>query len=580
MIELAQKNSIGLDELLEGYDHASWLGYLHKTEDGVKYGQWTVGRAKERNYAGIEDMYISYNPLRGYVPRSKANVGKLSWLYVDLDIGRGDNPFEDDTTREYKQSLIRYFEENIFGVTVPAPSYICDSGRGLYLIYVIKQSETTNTHEHVNAVERWRRVNTYLTSQFREYCADCSVSTDEARVLRVPGSVNSHTGREVQYYRYSDKTYTLYNIERDYMSAPTQAQLHKLERVEALLGVSCTVRNKRSIRRFLERHEEEYKKARNKAKPSEKQLKYAEDIARVLELELPRFRTAGGASRYIQKHHEAFLAEKAKRKNHRTSSDGENTSKMLEKRLQKLERVLVDAPEDSYREKGLFLYRMFACEHTGDKKLAAEMTRELLGKMACPIPEREAMQETRSAEKYWESGRAYKLKDETLAEWLGLSAEEWKELLPRVSYDQDKELKRARNRRHYKKKLERTGDTTKQEKIKARRESIARLIGDGKTKEEICSELQISERTYYADKKYLQDEKEIESNAKKSDAKSNKGPLGPCRPEEMETEVSHTSHTAQKKEHTKEKLCGWIDLLWSQSALRPGHSRCIVWDTG
>lgn len=544
MFQLAEQNPIELKEFLADYNQASWLGYISKDEDRVNHGQWTVRRAVERNYEGKADIYLSYNPLKGYTTRKKANVGKLALLYVDLDIGRGENPFEDDTTPEYKQSIVDALEQTIFGVTVPAPNFICDSGRGLYLIYKIYQNENGNKQEHANAAERWGRVNSYFTSQFGDYCADKSVSTDEARVLRIPGSINSHTGRVVQFYRYSDQVYTLYNIERDYMSAPTQAQIDKLERVEALLGVPCTVRNRRSIRRFLERHEKDYKKAYNKCKPSEKQLKYAADIARILDIELPNFRTAGGASRFIKKHHKDFLVEKAKRKNHSNyiANDDEITLKMLERRLKSIEKVLMEAPRDSYRETGLFLYRLFACEYTGDKKLAADMTRELLNNMENPIPEKSAMRTTRSAEKYWENGTTYKMKDMTLADWFGMSLDEWKDLLPRDAYEDDKALRKARNRRYYENKLEKAGESSKKNKIATRREEIARLIGDGKTKDEICAELQISERTYYSDVKFIQNNmpeaepQDIDmDSAKNLDSISNSGPIGPNHIEDGKT---------------------------------------------
>ena len=534
MFQLSKQKPVELKEFLADYNQAFWLGYISKDADRVHHGQWTVRRAVEHDYADRKDVYLSYNPLKGYMGRKKTNVGRLALLYVDLDIGRGENPFEDDTTPEYKQSIIDALEECVFGVTAPEPNYICDSGRGLYLIYKIYQNEEMTKQEHANAAERWGRVNTFLTSQFADYCADKAVSTDEARVLRVPGSINSHTGRVVQFYHYSDQTYTLYNIERDYMSTPTQAQIEKLERVEALLGVSCSVRNRRSVKRFLERHEEEYKTACNKCKPSEKQLKYAADIARVLEIECPNFRTAGGASRFIKKHQKDFLAEKAKRQNHSNyiANGDEITLKMLERRIKSIEKVLLEAPSDSYREIGLFLYRLFALEYTGDKKLAADMTRDLISNMANPLPEKAAMRTTRSAEKYWENGTIYKMKDMTLAEWFGMSLEEWKDLLPKDAYEDDRTLRKARNRRYYERKLEKAGEASKQDKIATRREIIARLLSEGKNKEEICEELQISVRTYYTDIKCIQtvegEAQDVEENSeKKLDASSNSGPIGP-----------------------------------------------------
>ena len=109
MFELAAKTPIELKEFLADYNEASWLGYISKEEDRVHHGQWTVRRAVERNYEGKADIYLSYNPLKGYTARKKANVGRLALLYVDLDIGRGENPFEDDTIKlDIEKALVQF----------------------------------------------------------------------------------------------------------------------------------------------------------------------------------------------------------------------------------------------------------------------------------------------------------------------------------------------------------------------------------------------------------------------------------------------------------------------------------------
>lgn len=536
MFLLKNQEPITLTEFLNDYNQASWLGYISKDADCVHHGQWTVRRAVERDYSGKSDIYLAYNPLKGYTKRRKANIGHLALLYVDLDIGRDENPFLEGIEVDYKQETINALEESVFGVTVPAPNYICDSGRGLYLIYKIYQNADGNKQEHINAAERWERVNSYLTSAFDWYCADKSVSTDEARVLRVPGSLNSHSGTEVKFYAYSDEIYTLFSIERDYMNAPTDAQIEKLERVEKALGIQCTVRNRNSIRRFMKRHEEEYRKAYNKKAPSEKQLKYASDISHVLHINMPNFRTAGGVSRFIKKYQKDFLTEKAKHKMHSTfiMNDDEKTLRMLEGRLKRIEKLLSEAPRDSYRETGLFLYRLIACEYTGDKKLAAEMTLNLLRNMSNPLQEREAMRTTRSAERYWENNQVYRMTDDTIAEWFGISGSEWRELIPREAYSEDKELRRARNRRYYEKKLKTAGEVSKQDKIASRREEISRLLSMGKSRDEVCLELNISIGTYYTDLKYLE-EHMIDTEAQdidkpiqeKLDDVSNSGAIAP-----------------------------------------------------
>lgn len=538
MFILKEKDPIKLDEFLEDYNKASWLGYIRKDADCVGHGQWTVSRAILEDYSKKEDIYLAYNPLVSYVPRKKDNVGRLALLYVDLDIGRDDNPFLIGKEYDYKQETIDALEKEVFGITAPHPNYICDSGRGLYLIYKIYQNEKRTKQEHANAAKRWERINSYLASAYEWYSADRSVSTDEARVLRVPGSINSNSGTSVKYYKYSEKIYTLHNIEKEYMNKPSEAQIAKLERVEAAIGLKCKVRNKRSIRRFLESHEKEYRKCYNKKKPTDKQLQYAYDIARVLKIYCPNFRTSGGVNRYIQIHQKEFLCEKTKQKAHKTYLINENdkTIKMLEKRLKTIEKLLIEAPKDSYRETGLFLYRMFACQFTGNKEIAADMTRKLIHLMQNPLEETEAMRTTRTAEQYWEQNRAYKMSDKTLASWFGLTDDEWKSMMPKAIVNQDKKLRKSRNRRYYEKKLKEAGLVAKKDRIKVRREEMARLLSLGKNKKEICDALNISVRTYFEDLKIVKalieekkgEEQDIEDVcAKKLDALGNSGPIGP-----------------------------------------------------
>lgn len=543
MFRLDEQKTVALTEFLNDYNQASWLGYISKDADRVHHGQWTVKRVVNADFSAKSDIYLSYNPLAGYKPRKKSNIGKLALLYVDLDIGRDDNPFLDANDVNCKQDAIDGMIKTVFGITAPNPNYIVDSGRGLYLIYKIYQNEAQTKHEHANAAKRWERVNSYLTEAFSWYAADPAVSTDEARVLRIPGSINSHSGTQVKFYKYSDDVHTLYNIERDYMSTPTDAQIAKLEQMEALIGIKCSVRNRRSVRRFMATHEDEYRRLYNKKAPSEKQLKYASDIARTLQIDCPKFRTAGGVSTFIKRHENDFLSEKAKRKNHSTyiDNDDEKTLKMLKLRLSRIERALMDAPRDSYRERGLFFYRLFACEYTGDKKLAADMTLELIRNMQNPLPEASAMRTTRSAEKYWDNHRVYKMTDEALAGWFDMSLDEWKALIPHEAYKVDKELRSERNKRYYQSQLKKAGKTSKQEQIELRRNELIRLIRDGKNKDEICSELGVSERTYFADYKAVQEvlscaeaqDTVVEGTAKNSDSISNSGPIGPNRAKDV-----------------------------------------------
>lgn len=542
MFQLDMQPELSIADFLEDYNKDAWLGYMRKTKTGVIHKNLSVGFIEKCDYWNKEDVYLDLNPLKGqFIKRSKASVHKLAVLYADLDIGRDDNPFMSDSEKkQQKQATVDQLEKEVFNKTLAEPNFICDSGRGLYLIYIIYQNEEKTKQEHKNATGRWRRINSKITDELKWYCADSSVSTDESRVLRIPDTINTHNGERVKFYRYSDKVYTLYNIERDFMFTPSDEQMDKLERMQNTLDIKCNVLNKRSIRRFMAEHEKEYVQAYNSKKPTETQLDYAADIADMLNITCPKFRTAGGASRFIKKYEAKFELEKAKRKIHVTYNKKDMTKRMLEKRIRRLEKIVIEAKKDTYREIALFFYRLFVLELTENKKTAEQMTLDLIRAMSCPLNEKEAMRTTKVAEKYFDADTIYKITDEKLASKFGLSADEWRKLIPAEKKEENKELRKARNRRYYEKKLQKAGTTTKQDKIIVRRDEVSRLLSEGKNKNEICIELGISERTYYDDLKAINNEVEtnivqeqenaeiIEKDvAKKLDPISNRGPIGP-----------------------------------------------------
>lgn len=154
------------------------------------------------------NLYFALNPMKFIdkkIRRDKQHVSRLKFLYVDLDIYKSE-------WKEYTQTqILMQLEDDYFDTKIPAPSYVVNSGRGMYLLWRID--------EHVNAQPRWEKVQTFLHNQLIEFGADRAVVTDTARVLRMPGSINSKSGTEVQIMEsYNPKyTYTLYEIMMDYM---------------------------------------------------------------------------------------------------------------------------------------------------------------------------------------------------------------------------------------------------------------------------------------------------------------------------------------------------------------------------
>ena len=154
------------------------------------------------------NLYFSLNPMKfrnHAIRRDKQHVFRLKFLYVDLDI------YKSMWSNYTQQQILMQLESDYFDRKIPAPSYVINSGRGMYLLWKID--------EHINAQPRWEKVQRYLHSQLLEFGADRAVVTDTARVFRIPGSINSKSGTRVsimQTYN-NDYTYTLYEIMQEYM---------------------------------------------------------------------------------------------------------------------------------------------------------------------------------------------------------------------------------------------------------------------------------------------------------------------------------------------------------------------------
>lgn len=190
-------------------------GYISRMYiDNPKYGTFTYHYTSD-NLAKLpvldeENLYISQNTFFRPI-RNKDNLKRLNMLYMDLDcykIGLS------------KEKVFYILCDEYIGRKIPRPTYIVDSGRGLYLLWRINEDR--------NAFPRWKKVQKYLHETLKDLGSDCSVVEDTARVLRVPGSINSKSGTRVEIIREYDYTYTLYEIIKDYI--PEQEVTYKKDK--------------------------------------------------------------------------------------------------------------------------------------------------------------------------------------------------------------------------------------------------------------------------------------------------------------------------------------------------------------
>ena len=141
---------MGLSEYMineEAFDYSSFIDILYKNESKGYISLFRKGftgifqKAYKKNdlFKGVKnffdtefntDLYMSMNTF--YKPeRTKENLRYLNSLYIDLDY------YKMDLSR---QEVLSKLEEEYFNKSIPVPSMIVDSGRGLYLIWLIEKT--------------------------------------------------------------------------------------------------------------------------------------------------------------------------------------------------------------------------------------------------------------------------------------------------------------------------------------------------------------------------------------------------------------------------------------------------------
>ena len=444
-----------------------YLSFLYQSLDGYIFRcqkKFTDGEEKfiseyfsskklpYQQYAGQKDTYVSMNSFY-YSKDSKKPERKvcclkrLNALYVDIDC--------------YKEGMrndivLKDLEDRVFGKELPYPTFVINSGRGLYLIWKFKKSEDRN------ALPRWERTQVYLINALGHYGADPACK-DAARVLRVPNSVNSKSKTDVKVMRYYGNEYTLYGI------------MKELE-----------------IDYSFVKHPKQQRKA------SDKQIAYATVLASKAGVELPNFDSRFDTYKFIEKYQD--VAPYVKSNNNISYFDKESPKVLLKGYLSDLYTLfsMRDKP-DCKREIALFLCRYWNYELYKDDELALKETLKLNASFAYPFNENYVIQNTKSAVRRIESGLKYNYKKTTLIEILDITKDEMLNLrhLKVRTIEEERQIKKERNHNSYVMRLIKNGKTTKSMKIEERLLKLQELISEGFTVPEILDKLNISKATYY-----------------------------------------------------------------------------------
>ena len=181
--------------------HGESEGWITKAKISDKgYKQWHYKHIQLVGLKFDEDNeYITLNTFYKTYRRIEC-LKELNALFIDLDTYK---------TGFTKEQILMNLNENYFGKNIPIPNLIIDSGRGLYLIWLIKKVPSM-------ALPLWKAIEEYFYKTLKEFGADRQ-ALDATRILRIPGSFNSKTHTEVKIIDNYDYLYELREIQNEYM---------------------------------------------------------------------------------------------------------------------------------------------------------------------------------------------------------------------------------------------------------------------------------------------------------------------------------------------------------------------------
>ncbi|MDS6330270.1 DNA-binding response regulator [Clostridioides difficile] len=184
--------------------HSKSKGYITlASKNEQKFTQWhyKINELEDR-YSELVDkkvnVYISHNTF--YKPQRRIeNIKELNAIFIDIDCYNTD----------YTKEAVKFFIEKDLNGIIPNPTMLVDSGRGLY--YVLKLEPVPS-----KALPLWYAIQRYIYNQLKEFGADAK-ALDPTRVLRATGTINSKTQTEVEIIDYDGYTYTLKEIQENYL---------------------------------------------------------------------------------------------------------------------------------------------------------------------------------------------------------------------------------------------------------------------------------------------------------------------------------------------------------------------------
>ncbi len=217
------------------------VGFFGKKDDG-KFS--TIGGCAVSDLLGnapqLErycdgDFYFAFNspsvstkskPLKNglqWTERSNAKVRYINGVAVDLDVGRrGGTGAEAMSAEDAICEVWNLVESG----EIPHPSGWAFTGRGALVFWLIHDPQNPEWSLPATPERRGtqKAINQALVGRFAHLAADAA-SVDEARVYRVPGSINSKSGERVEWEIFPNADGEKFTYSLDYLSRTFGAQV-------------------------------------------------------------------------------------------------------------------------------------------------------------------------------------------------------------------------------------------------------------------------------------------------------------------------------------------------------------------
>ena len=174
-----------------------------------------LDQCEEMMFTQAEDVYYSLNSF--YKPeKAGSNVRHINAMVLDFDY------YKDDRFMDWEAE--RFYKKKIKDKLPFPPTAVMDSGRGLYVIYAFQHCSYHMEGLYIAIMKTF-----YI--RFKELCIDAGAMLI-TQVIRLPGTINSKSGRKVRILQYEDTDYRIQDFADMLPWTQEEVEQHRLKKKE------------------------------------------------------------------------------------------------------------------------------------------------------------------------------------------------------------------------------------------------------------------------------------------------------------------------------------------------------------